>query len=260
MRNALWMPIVLAACGVFNTVKEVKDDIKGVTDPTVAQALILSVQEPQDPNLQLALQAARFESGTGVNAFLSNSITEPESSPLKGADVTLHGSQSVPMTDDGGGAYSIAPGTGLTYGAGEVWEMEVGVDKEDGTIEVELPEPADLDVPLDHPTQADLVLDFAGQGFQSVLVVVIDGTGQVTYTNEPQNMSEALDFAGKGDDLELFVVPGTEAFAQDAMLHAVGIAGLRTNLPDGVENMNTLLSGLQAGEMVWHPVSTVPVQ
>ncbi len=258
MRGVVMALVLLAGCGVFRSVKDGVDKVKGATRPLVAQGSILDVAPPADPALDPLVAASGIEVGTTAQLLLADSVTEPDAAPLAGALATLRGSTTARFEEVDDGVYAVGPDAGLTYQVGAVWRVEVVVDGEEASISAELPPPADVQVPANHPLQADLVLDFTGQGYQAALVVVVDQAGTVTWTNEPQDMAEAIAFAGKGEDLELLVVPGLEAFQAEAA-YVVGVAGLRTGLPEDIEHMNTLLSGLRAGQMAWYPTSTLPV-
>lgn len=253
----MWALVWLAACGVVNAVNEVKDKVQGATDPMVAQGLILGVEEPTDPELAAVLDAAGREPGTEATLFLAEEVTGGAGGPWTGARASLESDVEVEFVEVEDGLYRIEAGAGPDYQVGASWSVEVA-GTEPARVATTLPDAADVVVPQLHPAMADLVLDLTGQGFSSVLVVVIDGLGTVTWTNAPEDAASAIELAGRGEDLEVFTIPGVEAFPTEA-IYAVGVAGLTNNEAQDVENLNTLVSGLQAGKLRWFATSTVPV-
>lgn len=254
----MWWGLLLVACGVVDAVNDVKEKVEGATDPMVAQGIVLGSAPPTDPMVAGALAAAGLGEGTEATLFLAEEGPAGPGAPWSGAAARLVASVEVEFVEVEDGVYRIEAGAAPDYAVGASWRVEVDAD-ERSSVAVTLPEPAVVDVPALHPLLADLVVDLTGQGFSSVVVVVVDELGTVTYTNTPDDAAAAIELAGKGEDLERFTIPGVEAFPTEAR-YAVGIAGLTANEPEDLENLNTLVSGLQAGELRWYATSTVPVR
>jgi hypothetical protein len=121
-------------------------------------------------------------------------------------------------------------------------------------MRVTAPPPPDADLPTAHSAGQPLSVDLAGQGFDSVLVVVLDAASlELSYSNEPADIQELYEFGhgGTGDSVE---IPG-DAFPGDS-LYAVGVAGLVTADAADLDEVNTALSSMLAGKFRFYPVQT----
>jgi hypothetical protein len=254
--------VTMIGCGWFDAVKEdvdgVVDDIEGLTNPLLAQAIVLGVEEPSAPELQPLIDAGVLVPGTGVSLFLADaaSADQIEESLVSGAAVVLDTpsvNASVDETEEG--VYTVDPVTGqLTYVDDQSWTLFVDIgDGEPHTMRVALPPAVDLDPPQLHDAGLPLDLDLTGQGYASTLIVVTDvATGDTTYTTQPESAEEVYEITSAAELVAIVTVPAS-AFPRPGT-YALGVAGMTKNVDDDIEGMNTLLSGGMAGKMRIFPI------
>ncbi len=240
-------------CVLFEgTLEDVVDEIEGLTNPLVVQAAFIGVAEPESEDIDLS--ETEFADGNGITAFLADaaSVDEMDKAPISGASARVRvGSQAAVDLSEGetDGQYTATGGEGLGYVPGQQAVLTVVIGDSTSTLPLTLPPAADVDIPETGPANQALPLDLSGQEFDRVLVVVLGMTsGEVTYSNKPEGIEDWYDF---DDAATSFEIPAS-AFA-GADLYAVGVAGLDKADSDGFDNMNTALSGLQAGQMEFHP-------
>jgi len=244
MLAALVLP--LGACEV----PDVAGIWGGLTSSLVAEGVILSVAPP-DTNMDLS--GSGFDSGMGFTAFLADAaqVADLANAPITGATVSLHG---VAADDQGEGVYTYA-GTDLTYAEGETWQVKVDLAGDVATASVTLPPTVTVTIPQQHDANADLTVALAGQDYATALVVVYDLQAKaVTFSNEPKSISEVYQFT-RGDAVEDIIIPGS-AFAASSV-YAVGVAGLNHTTAADLDQMNSALSSIMAGQMKFYPVSTM---
>ncbi len=250
---ALW----LLGC---EAIDNAKDAVDGATETTVIQASILSVQEPQDENLQALIQATAFSPGTTAAAFVADasSPTEMENSPVTGAAVDVEG---VALDEKEDGAYAFTPDRGPRYAAGSSWVLTVdrGDDEGERTAVVALPAPAadalnatGIGGSVEHTANTALMVDLTGRGYASSIIAVIGPDGDLAYSNNPESLADLYD-AMQSDEAGVFEIPAS-AFAETG-LYAVGIAGLQHTTAEDLDGFNTVISKVRAGEMVFWPVN-----
>ena len=261
-----FMPVLLiglSSCALWDsakqTVEDVQDVIEGLTNPLVAQGLVLGASEPTNADIADILVEAGAEQGTVVSLFLADaaSLDEVENAPVVSANVELVTDDVVVSAPgDGNGLYAVEPGeNGVTYVDDSRWTLEVTIGELFSTIAIDLPAEADVTVPELHEPMTPMNLDLTGQGFGSALVVVLDQNGTVTHTNEPEGVNDVIELSQGGGEMTVYQIPA-EAFPSESV-YVIGVAGLAYSTGDDVENMNTLLSSLMAGKMTFYATSTV---
>ena len=252
MRRMFGLAGLLAVSVGCEEWRAVQEAFEGFSEPTVVQALILAVAEPESEAVDLSV--SEFQPGTGATVFLANASDAQniEEAPIEGATVSVH---EIAAIEQGDGAYVIDPGT-LEYAAGATWAVTAEVGEGSGKASVVLPNAAAVTLPEQHTAGQDLLVDVAGQGFHAALVVVFDvATGAVTWSNEPQDAQELYDFTHGSADVESVTIPGAAAFPAESA-YAVGVAGMMHGDAESIEGFNTLLSTAMAGQMKMYPVST----
>lgn len=247
----------LLGCDLF---QKAGDKVSGVLNPTVGQGVILSVAPPDDPTLDEIASGGALELGTTVTLFLADakSVTDLENAPIADATVTLDHRDGAAQADpQGGGAYVIGPAKGLNYAPNDTWTITVDRPgaKNLSLIAMTLPPVAVADVPSQHSVNTPLVIDLSGQPFNSALIIVLDGQGGVTWSNEPQSIKEVYDFTRSTSTVGPVEIPAS-AFP-DASIYAVGVAGMVNTNADDLTSMNTALSSMMAGQLKLYPTSTL---
>ena len=92
-------------------------------------------------------------------------------------------------------------------------------------------------------------IDLTGQEFDSALVIVMLADGGVTYSNQPDGIREFYDFT-HGSELVTTVEIPAEAFPSNGV-YAIGVAGLTHTVAEDLTEMNTALTSIMAGKMVF---------
>ncbi len=262
--------VIVAAClplvgcawfeDLFDTIDEVSEAVEGLTNPTVVQALVLGVEEPESDLIDLD-EIEDYEAGTAFTLFLADAadVSDLDNAPVEGAKVTLEANKKVDAIDDGEGVYLIEPDEALVYTVGEVWTVKVDSPGAETTSQapVTLPAALDASVPEEWDANTAMSLDLRNSGFDAALILVFDGqTGDLTWTNQPEDIGELYEWTRGGNELGLVEIDAS-AFPGES-IYAVGVAGIENASTDGFVEMNTLLSGVMAGLMRLYPVSTLP--
>lgn len=249
----LTLLIPLAGCELFDQVKE---EVDGATNPLVGLGMLIGVEPPQGDGLDLTGTPL---AGAQATFFFADaaSVDDLESAPVTDATVTLEGGQggAVEVPHLAQGNYVVEPGDAFEYEDDGAWF--VVVDRADALSEAALGLPAApvLTVSEDHTANTELVVGVEGD-FDSLLGLVVDlSSGQVTWTNKPEDVREAYDFTQADGDTAELVVPA-EAFPGDAV-YALGVAGMVGTESEDLTEMNTLLTTLMAGKMRVVGVSTL---
>jgi hypothetical protein len=236
-----------------DAIEDAQDAIDGVTNTTVVQSHVLAVQDPQDENLGLLLEGTGFEPGTSATVFLADasSADAMEDAPIIGAAVTVEGVDA-PETEDG--LYTFGPDAGPPYEVGATWTLVMN-DGAEHRASFPLPPPAEGAVGTGVVTQAagaPLSVNLGGRGYASAVVVVIGPSGAPTFSNQPTTIDELYE-ASQSETVSLVEIPG-DAFTETG-LHAVGVSGMFHSEADGLTDLNTVLSKVRAGQMVFTPVT-----
>lgn len=251
--------LLLSGCWLVQSAKDLQEAIDELSHPLVVQGWILGVEPPSDPALADAIVEAGFEIGTTVTVYLADVESSSEvDQGLSGQTVEILADRRVAAVEDelSPGLYSVGAEVGLGYPVGDVWAVRIPIEDADepSTLAVALPPPPAAAVPERHEPNTDLVVDLTGMEYTGALLVVVDASGAVTYTNEPVDASDILAMTGNDEPLTEVVIPAS-AFPEPAA-YVVGVAGLRTSERDDLVEVNPFLSALMAGQMVLSPVLT----
>lgn len=252
---ALSVLLLVAGC---EQLQDVKDTLEGLTNPLVVEALVLGVAEPESEDIDLT--DTPFEKGTVATVFLADAtgLDDLEESTVAGAQVAVRSATmgTVDLVDEGAGLYAGTGEDGLLYTVGEDTVISVIIADETHTVAVQAPQPASITVQEQHEPGANLLVDLTAYEYDAVLVAVVDlGSGEVTYSNEPQGIREIYDFTHTTEPVRRHEIPGSAFAAQS--VYAVGVAGMRAASADDYTDMNTGLSSYLVGQMRFFPVRTV---
>jgi len=244
------LPMSIAACDLF---QDAKDTIDGITDPLVAQAVILGVDTSDvDPEL---LEAADFETGVAVSVFLADakSVNDIDNAPIGGASVHVN-EALVPEVGDG--AYLLESNE-MQYTAGQSWTMHALIAGDGSSGSVVLPPPINVTVPETHNANTPMNLTITNQDFHAVVGLVVEvESGEVTWSNEPEDIRDVYDLATGSGDTSALLIPA-EAFPRVGG-YVIGITGLERGEGETLDNMNTALSAIMAGKMRLLPTAALP--
>lgn len=245
--------VALAPLAGCDLIENGKDLIGDLTNPLVTQALVLGVTPPSSGDITVP---AEFADGVGATVFLADAadVADMENAPIQGAQVSLDGRT---FTEGAPGAYVLEPGA-TTYVAGAIWSLSVGIGDSTATADIQLPAPASFDVPTAHPVGTDLTIDLTGQEFDGALIVVVNQDGDLVYDNRPEDIMGLYELT-RGESVGAEVIPGDTFSAEGG--YAIGVAGIKTTTGrDALESMNTVLSTMMAGNMVFEPMAAVSQQ
>jgi hypothetical protein len=249
--------LMLPACGAISDIKE---SVSGLTNSSVEEALYVGVEDPQSDEIDLSITA--FSAGATVKVWLADSSGSDDSqgTPITGAGVVFvsDANGNVVLADNGDGSYASSAEDDLVYAQGEETAVSATFDGASHKVAVTAPPPAAALIEDQQSPNEPLVVDLEGQDFDSVLVAVFDaGSGETTFSNEPQTVEDIYDFTHPDDDETLTVeIPGT-AFPSESV-YGVAVAGLKAAGEDGFTEVNTALSSYLAGQTRIYPVSTLP--
>jgi hypothetical protein len=236
------LPLMTAGCGLFD---KGKDLIDGLTNPLVAQAIVLGAQLPQDAgDIDFP---AEFADGVTVSIFLADAadVADLENAPIGGAAVTVE-QTTIPEVQPG--AYALEPDA--------TWEIAVTIGGSSSHADVDLPPPADFTPPAQHSANTPLTVDFTGQEFDGALLVVVDQDGAITFDNRPADIRDVYNLT-RGEAPGVIEIPASAFPAAGA--YAVGVAGIRsTSGNDRMDGMNTVLSSAMAGQLVFEAMAVSP--
>jgi len=261
----MWI-LWLAGCfgDTIDQFNEAKEKIEGLTDPVVLQGFVLGVKEPTDPTIQELIEGSDFAPGVGAQIFLADATNADElDNAVSSALVQIQGSIDIilPEEPEVAGMYQVYPDEGLQYETGARWKVLAEVDPDEAlsVARFTLPESAaGIDVPARHDPLTDLVLDFSTlpTEYDGSLVVVVNEVGEVTYTNEPEDIEDVYSQYLNDEPVTTVTIPG-DAFPEQA-IYAIGIAGMqKTDADNDLDEVNTALSAVVAGEIVFKPVTTL---
>jgi len=236
----------MGACDLF---ENVKDTVEGLTDPLVVQSVVMGVEaEGVDES---TLDELNIDSGVAASVFLADakSASDLENAPITGAIVNMNNAD---VAETGNGSYNLEPGV-LNYTVGATWNMEATVGQEVADASFSLPQAPEVSVPTLHTANQPLTLSLEGQGFDMVVGLVAEiASGEVTWSNEPEDIRDVYDLAS-GSANEALEIPGT-AFPSTGA-YVIGIAGLTKSKAAQMDNMNTALSNVVAGKMKLYPTA-----
>jgi hypothetical protein len=214
----------------------------GVDDPAVATGLGLDAELAAGATASTFLAQARSLDSISENLFSdadSVSITD--------------GITSVELAALGNGLYNVNSNEApeLVYVIGRSYTLEVRDDGELYTAEMLAPPPPilggvpDAQAGESHAAGTDLAVSL-GQQFDNYLVVVVDGSGEITYSNQPETASDYIDWIGSDDVVASVTIPAA-AFPAAGTGYIIAIAGVRRASDSAFDNFNPLISNLAMG-------------
>ena len=268
MISYLAMPLLLAnlsGCDLIAQGKEkindVKEKIEGLTNPLVADGVILSFVPPESELIDFSNTPYSAGTITTIGLADAKNAADLANAPISGAAVTVRGNVQIDAEETSPGIYTVELGSELEYTANQTWGIDINPAEaeEIATVTLNLPAPIDLSsISEFHTANESLNIDVAGAGFNSAIVLVLDGaTGNTTYSNEPKTITELYNFMTGDDELTTVEVPA-EAFPNQT-LYLVGVAGMVHTTEDDIVNANTALSKFMAGQMHFATTSTVEI-
>jgi len=242
------LPVFLLGCQLFQDLKEAVDDL---TQPILMQVVYIGLEEP-DSSEGIDLERTKFSRGSTVKAVVYDANLSSGTKPASGAAVALVSDTygSVGLAEDSPGSYAADGFDGLDYWPGD--EIDVVADYGGGRhwIGMRSPDPASLVISEEHSAGMGISIDLRGQGFDNAVIVVLDisGSGDVIWES-PFDLTQPRD----SDNL-MQTIPG-DTFEEEN-LYVVGVVGLEAADEDDFHEVQVLGSGMLAGTMVMHPVST----
>jgi len=225
----------------------------GVDDPAAAAAVGL------DPDLAAGATATVFLArARSLDSISANLFSDADSVSI--AD----GTTSVDLASAGDGLYSVdsISNAELAYVIGRSYALEVYEDGRLYSAEMLAPPPPSLSgIPdaaagQNHPANSALDVSL-GQQFDNYLALVIDESGNITYSNQPQTASDYLSWIGGSDAFTSVTIPAS-AFPTAGAGYVVGIAGIRRASDSAFDNFNPLVSNLAMGSLAVSPLITAP--
>ena len=240
----------MGGCDVLD---DVQDAIDELTHPVLVEGLVTSVAPPQMREVAAILEESDYGAGIAVEFWVGEAYldSEVESVAVADAEVTLCAGSALELISHGDGGYGVDPGVNLAYEPGAEWNVEIAVPGTDavGRIPFVLPESLELVLPRVHRQGEALVVDLEGaeQAYDALILVVLDRTGEVVWSNQPEELApvDAYEFARGG--LGSSVTLPAEAFLETGP-HLVGWAAMRSNEPERVRAVNPILSMVMVGE------------
>ncbi|MDP2315512.1 MAG: hypothetical protein Q8P41_21620 [Pseudomonadota bacterium] len=208
----------------------------GVTNPDVAEGLVVGLSVPAD----LDLSGTDFADGGRAAAYLSNVGGE---TPTDVALTLVSPSNGeITFASEGEGAWTTPEGQAVSYVPGETLIL-----KRDGAeiLRADGAPAASINLPLTLSAGEGIHIDVSYEDYDGVVVTVLNlATKEVTWTNAPEEAGVVYDMLVE-EPVLVVDIPG-EAFGQ-AGEYAVGVAGLQTNSVDEVTDVNTLSSIMATG-------------
>ncbi len=225
----------------------------------VLQGQLVEVSPPTDPWIAGIVASSPFPPGGHVRLYLSRSTT------LEGieAGLVVDGRPGVFTSDglygtlrpdetDGSYALSEYEASLFSYFEGDFVRFEsAGVAPVEGTALVFQPSYAIVSVPETTALGSDLALDYADQGFSSNVAVVLDASGTVTWSNDPDSLGAML--ASNQVEAPTLTIPA-DAFPT-AGDYVVGLAACTPTFPTDLVNLVPELTGIRAGRMAFWKVT-----
>lgn len=256
MMNRILLALLVTSpgCALF---EKARDVVEGVTDPNVVVGLVTRLDPPTSDLVDL--ESLGLEAGIAATVFLADAreVADLENAPVAGATVQLRGcDQNIELEDGGDGSYTLLPGTPIDPCTGSLSLRRTDAEKPT-VAPLTIPDAPDFNVPERWTAGEPLTLPLASAGFKSALVVVIDAsTGDVTFDNRPEGITEYYQFLKGTGDLEDLTIPGS-AFREDTV-HGIIVTGFITTPNTELTEANTVLSVVAGGNGTVFGVSTLP--
>lgn len=254
-----WLSATALLVGIASTsgcqlvgidLKGVEDAFTALTDPLVAQAIVLGTEEPEIDALQPLMDLGLIEPGVTIQVYLANaaSAADIESAPLSSARVVLETPDDAYGVESlGSGAYALGVAAAIPYVEEQEWTVWADAGREEASwIDLILPQAAELNLPKHHDADKALDLDLTGQGYNSATVFVYDPLGVPTWGNYPTSITDLYNRSLATDQLTTLTIPA-EAFPKPG-LYAIGFAGMVHNSDEQLDGVNKLLSRGMSGK------------
>ena len=247
--------IALSACG---------DLAKRLTSKVAAMNLLLNTSDPFGLGAEKSAVVVNLVSITGP-------LSAPTASPIAGAGVSMDvgsgGATHVILNESNAGSYEAVSGSAgaaaFVYASNEVYSITMNVPSGDFsgtyTTKVTAPPrtevsglPADILTPI--PANQPLALTITSGTYDYGIVVVVDSTGAVTYSNKPQTPQDFVNFV-LGSFNGTITIPGT-AFPNAGSHYGISVAGLKSAPASGISPNLEILTHFLAGSAKTAVVST----
>jgi len=258
MRSLVLPIVLLVGCSWLDKAKETIDDY---TNPLVAEGIMLGVAAPESD--QIDLSGTDYADGATFSMFLADaaSVDDLESAVIGGAYVQFKASSTGSLTasDEGAGLYLLTSADGLEYTPGEEFTVSASKGDVSGKVSMSEAQPVDLTLDETHEPNQALTIDLSTYDYDSALVVVVDmTTGGVTFSNQPEDIKGVYDFTHGDGSVKKVTIPGDAFSEPNGSVYAVGVAGMKVASGDAFDGVNTLLSSMMTGQLVFSAVSTLP--
>jgi hypothetical protein len=214
----------------------------GLTDKDIAEGVVLGVEA--DPGIDLTGSA--YEVGAHGAAYLSDMTGGPAIGALS---LVTPGGGTATLAEAEQGVWATQSNTAFVYQPGEVYAIH-----RDGSeiLRATAAAAADLEIPTTHAMATTMAVDASDQDFDALMGVVLNLTsGEMTWSKAPDSAGAAYELLIADPSLaydipaEAFPTPGN---------YAIGLAGLQTNKPDEVTDVNSLASLMGTGVLHFHKV------
>jgi hypothetical protein len=227
--------------------------VDDLTQPVLMQVIYVGLEEP-DPMDGIDLAGTKLSVGSTINAYIYDANLTTGALPATGAAVTLlsESLRSVGLAEDGKGAYSADGGDGLDYRALDDVEVVADYGGVRRRVGMRTPNPAIVSIPEAHSAGVAISIDLRGQDFDNAVVLVLDLSSEAGGTAWE---SEIDPTTPKDANNLTQTIPG--GVFEDDHLYVVGVVGLKAADDADFEDVQVLGSGMMAGTMVLHPVSTI---
>jgi hypothetical protein len=258
MRHLCWaLPLLATGCG--SLFEDIRDDVNGLLNPTVAIGAFTRLDPPSSSAIDL--ETLGLEAGLAGTVFLADAkqVSDLENAPIRGAVLEVSGcGQTVVMEEDASGAYLILPGTPLDSCPSDLTLTRT--DNPDATTQIPLEFPAAPSWTLPEtwrPGDPNIVIPVSASPFDSALALLADATtGDITYSNEPEDVMGYYEFltgTGAREDITF-----TAAEMRVDTIMAAGLTGLVRVPNANMADVNTALSVVDVGRTKLYPISTLP--
>jgi hypothetical protein len=193
---------------------------------------------------------------------VGGSATNPSASPVPNATVSLTvgpAGTAITMNSTSPGTYNAISGSGgtptFTYSSNQTYTVTMTIPSGNlsGTYTTQVVAPPATQVSgLPDPLQGEvqpvgqpLTLTITSGSYDFGLVLVVDSTGTLTYSNQPQTPQDWLNFV-LGGFSGTITIPGT-AFPAPGATYGVAVAGLKSGPESGISSNLEILSRFMAG-------------
>lgn len=245
MRRVLPL-VLLVGCERLKVVDE-------LTDPVVAQGLLLGVEVPEAYADELA-DSEDFPYAAVCNVFLA-AVSDPAElaeAPVTGATIRLRAPSSGTLVfrevEDSPGKYTLDSSDGLAYVPGEDAVVTFDQGGDEARLSVTMPDAPSYDFPVSVGREKAVAVDLSGYRYENAVGATYDlDRSKLWWDNLPEAVDEVYAFTHAEGPVEALEFPG-EAFPRVGT-YVVGVAGMEIADPVGFEGVNTTLSAFVAGRL-----------